>query len=548
MLIRVAKSWKRNSLGEKPLTIGLASEQIRFGTSIFEKSIRAAVVAAEIEDPPRNAVVSELESLRWGCGAVGRPRNITWTWYKDGANLRTLEGMIGGRFRVDPQGSLLVDPVYAKDSGNYTCRVFNGIGAPHQASATLTVECKASAPPMRADDDVTPVIEPPRCSPGQGEGDADSAVSRSRDARNPGMPRRRESSSSSDQVDEKRTSLRPQSLPLQILATPKRLPPHPSGPGSPLDLFPSSISRLYDGSCEQVSEEDAGFYTCEGENALGSAGVSRLIEVEVEETQDFLTSPSKVYRVMEGDSFLVPCSPPRGSGTSVQWNKVGRGAGDVELKDRVTDLGLRFEDVRSSDAGEYECILLSHFQPKVARTLVLVVSSSDASPFLTLSHIHTFSHHAILVFCSTLREDHQYITWYKEEKEEEWYPGPGLRPGIKESNVTLTDLSPGTTYQVLIDALRPESTHVSSRLYNFTTSASSTGELEAGALVKDQEVLKLQEQNLTETTLRGEKEYSYFRVLNDEMVYFSVWPAGILRRMEDIIEDLQEILSLPQVA
>ena len=163
--------------------------------------------------------------------------------------------------------------------------------------------------------------------------------------------------------------------------------------------------------CEQVSEEDGGFYTCEGVNALGSAGVSRLIEVKVEETQDFLTSPGKVYRVMEGDSFLIPCSPPRGSGATVQWNKVGRGAGDVELKDRVTELGLRFDDIRSEDAGEYECILLSHFQPKVARTQVHVTSSSDVSPFLTLSHIHTFSHHAILVFSSTLREDYQYIMW-----------------------------------------------------------------------------------------------------------------------------------------
>jgi hypothetical protein len=46
------------------------------------------------------------------------------------------------RVTIRRDGTLIVNPVSADDSGQYLCEVTNGIGEPQSAAAYLNVECK----------------------------------------------------------------------------------------------------------------------------------------------------------------------------------------------------------------------------------------------------------------------------------------------------------------------------------------------------------------------------------------------------------------------
>lgn len=96
---------------------------------------------AVIMSPPTNQTKLEGEKVEFTCGAKAMPGNVTVRWSRDGAFVKSISSL-ETRVTIKKDGSMVINPVSADDSGQYLCEVSNGIGDPQSASAYLNVECK----------------------------------------------------------------------------------------------------------------------------------------------------------------------------------------------------------------------------------------------------------------------------------------------------------------------------------------------------------------------------------------------------------------------
>lgn len=72
------------------------------------------------------------------------PGNVTVRWFREGSPVREVAAL-ETRVTIRKDGTLIINPVSADDSGTYTCEVSNGIGDAQSAGAYLNVECKYEA-------------------------------------------------------------------------------------------------------------------------------------------------------------------------------------------------------------------------------------------------------------------------------------------------------------------------------------------------------------------------------------------------------------------
>lgn len=91
--------------------------------------------------PPTNQTKLEGEKAIFTCEAKAMPGNVTVRWFREGSPVREVASL-ETRVTIRKDGSLIINPVSADDSGQYLCEVSNGIGDPQSASAYLNVECK----------------------------------------------------------------------------------------------------------------------------------------------------------------------------------------------------------------------------------------------------------------------------------------------------------------------------------------------------------------------------------------------------------------------
>lgn len=91
--------------------------------------------------PPTNQTKLEGEKVQFSCEAKALPGNVTVRWFREGAPVTEVSAL-DTRVSIKIDGSLVINPVSADDSGQYLCEVTNGIGDPQTASAYLNVECK----------------------------------------------------------------------------------------------------------------------------------------------------------------------------------------------------------------------------------------------------------------------------------------------------------------------------------------------------------------------------------------------------------------------
>lgn len=92
--------------------------------------------------PPTNQTKLEGEKVQFSCEAKALPGNVTVKWLRENVPIMEVASL-ETRVTTRRDGSLIVNPVNADDSGLYTCEVSNGIGEPQSASAYLNVECKS---------------------------------------------------------------------------------------------------------------------------------------------------------------------------------------------------------------------------------------------------------------------------------------------------------------------------------------------------------------------------------------------------------------------
>lgn len=69
------------------------------------------------------------------------PGNVTVRWFREGSPVREVAAL-ETRVTIRKDGTLIINPVSADDSGTYTCEVSNGIGDAQSAGAYLNVECE----------------------------------------------------------------------------------------------------------------------------------------------------------------------------------------------------------------------------------------------------------------------------------------------------------------------------------------------------------------------------------------------------------------------
>lgn len=96
---------------------------------------------AVITVPPMNQTKLEGEKVQFNCEAKALPGNVTVRWFREGSPVTELSEL-DTRVTIKSDGSLVINPVSADDSGQYLCEVTNGIGDPQSASAYLNVECE----------------------------------------------------------------------------------------------------------------------------------------------------------------------------------------------------------------------------------------------------------------------------------------------------------------------------------------------------------------------------------------------------------------------
>ncbi|CAD6998038.1 unnamed protein product [Ceratitis capitata] len=94
--------------------------------------------------PPTNQTKLEGEKVIFSCEAKAMPGNVTVRWFREGSPVREVASL-ETRVTIRKDGSLIINPVSADDSGQYLCEVTNGIGDPQSASAYLNVECEYEA-------------------------------------------------------------------------------------------------------------------------------------------------------------------------------------------------------------------------------------------------------------------------------------------------------------------------------------------------------------------------------------------------------------------
>lgn len=108
---------------------------------MFLFSLIICNVVAIVQVPPTNQTKLEGEKATFTCEAKAMPGNVTVRWFREGAPVREVASL-ETRVTIRKDGSLIINPVSADDSGQYLCEVSNGIGEPQSASAHLNVECK----------------------------------------------------------------------------------------------------------------------------------------------------------------------------------------------------------------------------------------------------------------------------------------------------------------------------------------------------------------------------------------------------------------------
>ena len=97
---------------------------------------------AVITGPPRNLTKLEGDKAEFICEAKALPSNFTFKWFREGIEISAIN-WLESRSTVKRDGTLVINPTSADDSGKYSCEVSNGIGPSDSTSAFLSVEYPA---------------------------------------------------------------------------------------------------------------------------------------------------------------------------------------------------------------------------------------------------------------------------------------------------------------------------------------------------------------------------------------------------------------------
>ncbi|XP_022903415.1 protein turtle isoform X4 [Onthophagus taurus] len=359
---------------------------------------------AVIMVPPTNQTKLEGEKVQFNCEAKALPGNVTVKWFREGAPVKEVASL-ETRVTIRRDGSLVVNPVSADDSGQYLCEVSNGIGEPQSASAYLNVEYPAKVT-------FTPTVQylPFRLA----------GVVQCYIKANP---------------------------PLQYVTWTKDkrlLEPYQT----------NDIVIMNNGSLlfTRVNQSHQGRYTCTPYNAQGTQGSSGPMEVLVRKPPVFTIEPEPMYQRKVGETVEMPCDAQEAEGTqrpTMQWQRRDN-APLPKNRVRVNGGNITIDSLRRSDFGFYQCVASNEVATIVATTQLVVEGTQPHAPYnltgtatefaVTLSWLPGYSGGP------DYKQD--YSIGYREAGVSEWSTIPVTPSG--STQVTINRLAPGTTYEFQI--------------------------------------------------------------------------------------------------
>ncbi|XP_076374609.1 protein turtle isoform X3 [Megalopta genalis] len=356
---------------------------------------------AVITIPPTNQTKLEGEKVQFSCEAKALPGNVTVRWFREGAPVREVSAL-DTRVSIKADGSLVINPVSADDSGQYLCEVTNGIGDPQSASAYLNVEYPAKVT-------FTPTVQylPFRLA----------GVVQCYIKANP---------------------------PLQYVTWTKDkrlLEPYQT----------KDIVVMNNGSLlfTRVNENHQGRYTCTPYNAQGTQGSSGPMEVLVRNPPVFTLEPEPIYQKKVGEMVEMHCDAQEAEGTqkpSIQWHR--RDGASIE-SNRAKFVGgnLTIESLRRSDFGFYQCIASNEVATISASTQLIVEGTQPHAPYNVSGTATEFSVTLTWLAGYSGGPDYKqdYTIWYRESGTSDWETIPVTPSG--STTVTINRLIPGTLYE-----------------------------------------------------------------------------------------------------
>ncbi|XP_071454778.1 protein turtle-like isoform X2 [Hetaerina americana] len=356
---------------------------------------------AVIMVPPTNQTKLEGEKAAFSCEAKALPGNVTVRWFREGIPVREVTAL-ETRVTIRRDGSLVVNPVAADDSGLFLCEVTNGIGEPQSASAFLNVEYPAKVT-------FTPTVQylPFRLA----------GVVQCYIRANP---------------------------PLQYVTWTKDkrlLEPYQT----------KDIVIMNNGSLlfTRVNQNHQGRYTCTPYNAQGTQGSSGPMEVLVRKPPVFTLEPDSMYQRKIGESVEMVCDAQEAEGTqkpSIQWQ---RRDGSALQRNRVRMSGgnMTIENLRRTDFGFYQCVASNEVATIVTATQLVVEGTQPHAPYNVSANASEFAVTLLWLPGYSGGPDYKqdYTIWYREGGVSDWSTIPVTPPG--STQVTINRLSPGTTYE-----------------------------------------------------------------------------------------------------
>ncbi|RWS31959.1 protein turtle-like protein [Leptotrombidium deliense] len=326
--------------------------------------------SAVITVPPRNLTKLEGEKAEFVCEAKALPSNVTHKWFHNGVEISQLS-WLDTRTLVKHDGTLLINPTSAEDSGKYTCEVFNGIGQTDSSSAWLNAARVTYSPTIQ----YLPL--------------GLSGIVRCFVQASPGFQ--------------------------FITWTKDRRPFDPNATPGVVTLNNGSL--LF----QRVSHEHQGRYRCTPYNIHGTAGTSNVMEVLVREPPVFTVKPKEVYQQSINSEVKMPCDGIGQPKPSITWRKA---EGAKLPKDRAFIRGgnLTLKAIKKDDHGNYECVLENEIATLVTRTLLLVDSTTPHAP--TNVSVNTSAFAATVTWQPAYDGGYEqtYTIWYRmaDQGESDW--------------------------------------------------------------------------------------------------------------------------------
>ncbi|XP_033203960.1 protein turtle isoform X6 [Bombus vancouverensis nearcticus] len=356
---------------------------------------------AVITVPPTNQTKLEGEKVQFSCEAKALPGNVTVRWFREGAPVTELSAL-DTRVSIKPDGSLVINPVSADDSGQYLCEVTNGIGDPQSASAYLNVEYPAKVT-------FTPTVQylPFRLA----------GVVQCYIKANP-------------------------TLQYVTWTKDKRL----LEPYQTKDIVVMNNGSLL---FTRVNENHQGRYTCTPYNAQGTQGSSGPMEVLVRNPPVFTLEPEPIYQKKVGETVEMHCDAQEAEGTqkpTIQWHRRD-GASIQRNRAKIVGGNLTIESLRRADFGFYQCVASNEVATISASTQLIVEGTQPHAPYNVSGTATEFAVSLTWLPGYSGGPDYKqdYTIWYRESGTSEWKTIPVTPSG--STTVTINSLTPGTLYE-----------------------------------------------------------------------------------------------------